>query len=231
MLISLKQLYAQKLAALDGEIGQLKDVYFEDRNHWAVRYLVADTGHWLAARQVLIAPRAFGPFAFPGKLPEVHLTRQQIERCPPVDGHKPVSRQYEEDYHRHYGWPGYWQGDGLLGPSRLPPVTVLTEAPPGRPAPKRGDAHLRSAQAVAGYHVRASDGMSGYVCDFLMEGQTWAIAHLVVKIGHRFSGKEVLIPTGGVSRISYEESTVFVNQTAESVEHGAAHCLTPVSQH
>jgi hypothetical protein len=235
MLLSLKQLYGQKLAALDGEVGQVKDVYFEDHRQWAIRYLVVETGDWLVSRRVLITPRAFGALAFSEQLPSVNLTREQIERCPSVDLHKPVSRQYEEDYHRHYGWPGYWQGDGPLGLAGVPLVGVLTEPlpdgaggpdrPPGSPA----DAHLRSARAVSGYHVRAGEHLSGYVCDFLMDGPGWAITQLVVKIGHRFSGKEVLIPTGSVSRISYEESTVFVNLTAETVEHGAEHLLTPVS--
>ena len=41
-----KELYGNKLAALDGDIGHVKDFYFDDKN-WVVRYLVADTGSWL----------------------------------------------------------------------------------------------------------------------------------------------------------------------------------------
>ena len=56
MLQSIKQLYGNKLGASDGEIGHVKDFYFDDQN-WVVRYLVADTGSWLAGRQVLhLAP-------------------------------------------------------------------------------------------------------------------------------------------------------------------------------
>ena len=46
MLQSIKQLYGSKLAAVDGEIGSVKDFYFDDVS-WAVRYVVADTGPWL----------------------------------------------------------------------------------------------------------------------------------------------------------------------------------------
>ena len=45
----------------------------------------------------------------------VKLTRKQIEDSPAIESHKPVSRQYEEEYYRYYGWPYYWQGDGLWG--------------------------------------------------------------------------------------------------------------------
>ena len=66
MLQSIKHLYGDKLGASDGEIGHVKDFYFDDQN-WAVRYLVAETGSWLAGRQVLISPHAFAK-AFGGKI-------------------------------------------------------------------------------------------------------------------------------------------------------------------
>ena len=56
MLINAKSLLGYKLDSLDGEVGSVKEFYFDDR-HWAVRYLVADTGNWLAERQVLLAMR------------------------------------------------------------------------------------------------------------------------------------------------------------------------------
>lgn len=223
MLQSLKQLYGHQLAASDGEVGHVKDFYFDDQR-WAVRYVVADTGSWLRGRQVLIAPHAFGSLHQSGKLLTVNLTRKQIENCPPIESHKPVSRQYEEEYYRHYGWPGYWQGDGLWGASGLPimplpssPIAVMEAAVIG-PQPKRADANLRSTQAVSGYHLQASDGIIGHVSDFIMDKENWAVRQLVIRIGHRFSGKEVEIPTTLVDRVSYEESTVFVKLTREAIE-------------
>jgi hypothetical protein len=43
MLQSIKQLYGDKLGASDGDIGHVKDFYFDDK-HWAIHYVVADTG-------------------------------------------------------------------------------------------------------------------------------------------------------------------------------------------
>jgi hypothetical protein len=59
MLRSLRQLYGKKLRASDGDIGHVKDFYFNDQQ-WAIRYVVADTGSWLSGRLVLIPPHAFG---------------------------------------------------------------------------------------------------------------------------------------------------------------------------
>jgi len=234
MLRSVAQLYGAKLGASDGEIGHVKDFYFEDQN-WVVRYLVADTGSWLAGRKVLISPHAFGSLHQAGKLLVVNLTRKQIQDSPSFESHKPVSRQYEEEYYRYYGWPYYWQGDGLWGMSGFPILELPTKPLPSEAAtasglqPERADAHLRSTQAVNGYQLQASDGTIGHVCDFMMDEQSWAIRQLVIKTGHRFSGKEVELPTRAVDRISWDESKVFVNLTRAAVEQSPAHPGSPFS--
>ena len=217
MLRSIKQLYGDKLGASDGEIGHIKDFYFDEQN-WAIRYLVADTGSWLPGRQVLLSPHSLGRLEQARKVVHANLTRKQIEESPPIESHKPVSRQYEEEYYRYYGWPYYWQGDALWGLSGFPILERGEPVPMIGPQLERPDAHLRSTQAVTGYHLRTGDGMFGHVCDFMMDAQSWKIGQLVIRTGHRLSGKEVLVPTKQVERISYEDSTVFVNLTSEAVE-------------
>jgi hypothetical protein len=234
MLQSIKQLLGNKLNATDGDIGHVKDFYFDDQN-WAVRYLVADTGSWLPGRQVLLSPHAFGGLRQDGKILRVNLTRKKIEDSPAIESHKPVSRQHEEEYHRYYGWTGYWLGDGMWGmgggsiletPARSVPGG---STPANGPQPKRADARLRSTQAVSGYHLQATDGIVGHVCDFLMDVKNWTIGQLVVKVGHRFTGNEVLIPAGNVDRVSYDDSTVFVKLTKEAVEQSPAYHPAPVN--
>ena len=119
MLRSIKQLYGNRLGASDGEIGHVKDFYFDDQN-WAIRYLVADTGTWLPGRMVLLSPHSLGTLDQPEKILRVNLTRKQIEDSPAIETHKPVSRQFEEKYYRYYRWPFYWQGHGLWGQTSVP---------------------------------------------------------------------------------------------------------------
>jgi hypothetical protein len=86
------------LGARDGEIGHLKDFYFDDQK-WTVRYLVADTGTWLPDLKVLLSPLAVaGIRSKPHTALEMNLTKQQIEQSPPIEKHMPVSRQYEARY-------------------------------------------------------------------------------------------------------------------------------------
>jgi hypothetical protein len=96
--------------------------------------------------------------------------------------------------------------------------------------PKGPDAHMRSTQTVNGYNLQANDRLLGHVCDFLIDDQSWAVGQLVVKIGHRLSGNEVRIPAGKVSRISYEESTVFVDLTSDAVKESPAHYMAAAAE-
>ena len=234
MLTSIKLLYGDKLGASDGEIGHVKDFYFDDQS-WAIRYLVVDTGSWLSGRQVLLTPHSLGRLDESGKVLRVNLARQQIEESPSIELHKPVSRQYEEEYYRYYGWPCYWQGDGLWGLSGFP---ILEH--PAKPLPngsgaansshaEPADAHLRSTQAVSGYHFKTLDGEIGHVCDFMIDDVSWAIRRLVVKTGHRLSGTEVEVPTSMIDRISYEESSIFANLTGEAIKQSPRRDLPPVA--
>lgn len=222
MLRSIKQIYGDKLSASDGDIGHVKDFYFDDRD-WAIRYLVADTGSWLPGRQVLLSPYSLGCLDQTEKLLRVNLTRKQIEDSPSIDLHKPVSRQYEEEYYQYFGWPYYWRGDGLWGMSGFPildlPATLLPSEMEAisESQPEGPDAHLRSTHAVNGYQLKSGDEVVGHVCDFMVDAGSWAIGQLVVRTGHRLSGKEVLVGIKNVSRISYEESTVFADLTGDAI--------------
>jgi hypothetical protein len=228
MFRSTKQLYGDKLAALDGELGTVKDFYFDDQV-WSVRYVVVETGKWLTSRQVLLSPRAFGDQYPNGKTIPVKLTRKQIEASPTLEWHKPVSRQFEDAYHRHYGWPSYWLSEVLSTTSGFPLVKPPAQAelnglgPAVAPDAEAADAHLHSMQAVRGYHLHATDGTIGHITDFLMDDATWTVRQLIVKTGHRITGREVQVPTGKVDRISYKESTVFVNMLGEAVEQCPAY--------
>jgi len=226
MLEDIKHLYGRKLGATDGDIGHIKDFYFDDKT-WKLRYIVADTGSWLSGRQVLLSPDAFGAHAF-GKLEmntdvlRVNLTRKQIEDSPSIDSHRPVSRQYEEDYYRYYGWPAYWSAGGvggIGGVSGFPGIAVPI-MPAIHPVPEkypRADLHLRSARATAGYQVDAIDGKMGSLSSFMVDGKTWTIHDLAIETGHWYAGKTILIPTRNVLRIGYEDSTVFIDFKAEDL--------------
>ncbi|MGI8955764.1 MAG: PRC-barrel domain-containing protein [Chthoniobacterales bacterium] len=217
-LCSVQELYGKKLGASDGNIGHVKDLYFDDQT-WTLRYLVADTGGWLAGRRVLISPHSLRQLDPEGKALLVNLTRKKIEESPATFEHEPVTRQQEEEYYRHYGYPYYAQSWPLWGLTSYP---VIAPPPPLADKDKnKTDSHLRSTHAVTGYSVEASDGVIGKVVDFIIDGRTWTIGEIVVECGHWYDGKKMMIPAGKVSRISYEEEAISVDATKSVLTEAA----------
>ena len=167
MLSKVKTLKGYKLDSLDGEIGQVKEFYFDDR-HWTIRYLVADTGNWLTGRKVLISPYALNMVTKSAKHLAVDLTKKQIENSPSLDTHKPVSQQFEEAYYGYYGWPTYWSGSSVWGEY---PYIERDQTKWGAITKevKSWDRHLRSTHEVTGYHLQAVDGEIGHIVDFVID--------------------------------------------------------------
>jgi len=91
---------------MDGEIGKVDQFYLDDET-WAIRYLVVNTGSWLAGRLVLISPISVGQTDWESKQFEVVLTKKEVEDSPDIDTQKPVSRQHETEYLGYYGYPFY----------------------------------------------------------------------------------------------------------------------------
>ncbi len=226
MLHNTKSLYGRKLDATDGEFGQIKDFYFDDKS-WETRYLVVDTGTWLIERVLLLPSNAFekDPFKDSGNV-KVKLSRKEIEDSPPITEHQTVSRQYEEDFYNHYGWPGYWQTGGMWS-ATLDPVIMV---PPRelRAAPTTEDIHLRSVNEMLGYHIHATDGEIGSVSGFMIDEDSWKIREIAVESGHWYAGKLVYLLTENIIRISYTDSSVFVNLTMDDIRETAENHVVQV---
>jgi len=216
MLNKAKTLKGYKLNGLDGEIGEVEEFYFDDK-HWAVRYLVAETGDWLMDRQVLISPYALVAVNKEEQRIAINLTKKQIEDSPSLDSDKPVSRQFEEAYYGYYEWPLYWEGPFMWGSY---PDILRDYKKPGEAtkSEKAWDPHLRSTHDVSGHHIQAVDGEIGHVEDFVIDNETWAIRYLIIDTQNWWPGKKVLISPRWIERVSWDELKVFVNLTRENIK-------------
>ncbi len=226
MLRNTKELYGTRLAAIDGDIGHVKDFYFDDKN-WVVRYMVVDTGTWLTSRLVLLSPHSFGRLDLEAKVLEIKLTRAQIEGSPSIEAHKPVSRQYEIDFYRHYGWPAYWNGGAMWGIGGYPMAEVPSKAEMEDRVHihQRDDKHLQSVQALTGYGIQVINGpidSIGSVSGLIVDDRSWAVYDLLVDAGHWYSERSIQITTKQVVRISYDESKVFVTLTPAEIMRATA---------
>jgi hypothetical protein len=221
MLRSIKALNGFKLGARDGELGKVKDFYFDD-TAWTVRYLVAETGTWLSGRQVLISPHAvLRIHDRPEKVVDVNLTKEQVEHSPPIESDKPVSRQFEVAYYDYYSWPVYWGGPWDWG--AIPyPGSLETGTPPPVPAPTfrraKGDPHLRSSSELLCYSIQALNDLFGHVADLILDDEPWAIRYFVVDTRNWWPGKKVLLPQQWIAWVSWPEARVYVDLDRDTVK-------------
>jgi hypothetical protein len=217
MLNKAKTLKGYKLNSRDGEIGKVKEFYFDDR-YWTIRYLIADTGNWLTGRQVLISPYALAAVNKEEQHISIDLTKKQIEDGPSLNSDKPVSRQFEQSYYGYYGYPMYWGGPYTWGyyPNIVRNLEKWKEATRAEKA--SWDPNLRSTQAVSGHHIQAADGEIGHVEDFIIDDETWAIRYLIIDTRNWWPGKNVLVSPQWIERVSWDESKVFVNLTRKAIK-------------
>jgi sporulation protein YlmC with PRC-barrel domain len=224
MLRNVKDLRGYAIRATDGVIGDVDDLYFDDED-WAIRYLVVDTGNWLSGRNVLISPLAIGRPDWMGRRLPVSLTKTQVEQSPDIDTRKPVSRQHEAEYFAYYAYPYYWDGAGLWGmggyPGSLTTERLIEDEMKTRrtsASQTPNDCHLRSCNAVMGYHIHATDGDIGHVEDLLVDDHTWAIRYLIVDTSNWWGGHQVLVAPPWIESVSWSDEKVSVDLTRQAIK-------------
>ncbi len=232
------------IAASDGRLGTVSDFLFDDAT-WLVRWVVVDTGKWLSGRKVLLPPSVLGHLDPKEKEFSVRLTMQEVKDSPEVDTEQSVSRQMETKVYDYYGWSPYWGtgfymggygfpgGIGNMGgvggmgvPSSVGDIRVASPSLGSRRREehgadvqeKNGDPHLRSTEAVTGYHIHAIDGEIGHVEDFLIQDADWSIRYLVVDTKNWWPGKKVLISPRSTQEIDWTDKLVRLDVVRQKVK-------------
>jgi uncharacterized protein YrrD len=217
MLRSIKSLNAMKLLATDGDIGKVKDFYFDDRS-WSIRYLIVDTGTWLPGRKVLISPVSCDkPDGKLNKLP-VNLTKDEIKNSPDIHVDKPVSRQQLIELYKYYGWPPYWTTSGAWV-TPVPPLAPEIKEEQTSQNNEENDPHLRSIKEVINYRIYVKDGEIGHVEDFILNDESWVILYFIVDTRNWLPGKQVMLATSWIYDIDWGHSTVSIDLTKDAVRN------------
>ncbi len=224
MLLSAADLQHYAVRGTDGNIGKVREFYFDDQS-CTIRYLVADTGGWLTGRLVLLAPDAITQVDQESKVIEVSLSQQQVENSPSIYEHQPVSRQYETRYYDYYGWPYYWAQGFPVGVPGVHPASAVqdavrpdAESVEGVTQEDPADPHLQSTRDVTGCGIQARNGHIGHVDDFILDDQAWQIRYIVADTRDWLPGKKVLIAPEWIRDVAWEESKVYVDLAREKIK-------------
>jgi hypothetical protein len=215
MLESTHKLIGFSLAAEDGEIGTVKDFYFDDQN-WNIRYLVVETGNWLFGRRVLISPYAIESVYEDQKLLKVKMTKDQVKSSPTIDTDLPVSKQLEKKLNDYYAWP-YYGGAGMGYPT-TGMVKVARVIKADAVEDSNADKHLRSYKHVRDYTVYNPDGYLGETVDFLVNTADWTLPHLIIEMAEPRTGELLMIATDNIASIDFSTYAVSVMLNRSQLE-------------
>jgi hypothetical protein len=188
MLHNAKDLKNFAVRATDGDIGHVKDMYFDDA--WVLRHFVVETGSWLSSRKVLVSPLSAQEPDWKGQTLQLSLTTAQVASSPSIDADEPVMRQNEDE---------------------AAPAAERTRHP-------NDDPHLRSCDEVMGYHLQAIDGEIGHIAGFLVDAVTWSIRYLVVDTSNWWLGNKVLIAPAWISGMHWSSETASVDLMREAIQ-------------
>jgi|SRR5450830_380824 len=239
MLHSMKDFENCAISATDGQIGHVKNLYFDDQS-WVIRYLVVNAGSWLSSRMVLISPISLEQPDWQERIFPVSISKEQVKNSPGIDTDKPISRQNEEQHLGYFGYPYYWGGTSIWGDGFFPYAMVPYYADYetdhasherqveaySRNGPNHlgnDDPHLRNCKTVNGYQIEARDGKIGSISDFLVDEKTWAIRYLVIETSHWWSGHRVLIAPEWITEVHWLDKKVSVNLTLDSVKNAPSY--------
>ncbi|MCD5324844.1 MULTISPECIES: PRC-barrel domain-containing protein [Pontibacillus] len=214
------------LDANDGELGKVKDLYFDDKK-WALRYMVVDTRKWLPGRKVVLSPSGIKEINVEDQLVHMNNDKESIRNSPTIEEEAPVSVQKEQEMANYYGWLPYWKGDSLWGTTGAPEM-VGTEMAPQAPTVtenefnEEADHHLRSMNEIkgdeAGYQLETADGNAGFIDDFIIEDESWKIRYVVVKTVEKLGGKRILISPDWMETVDWGKKSIPVNLDYKQIQ-------------
>jgi hypothetical protein len=104
---SSKTVTGYHIEATDSDIGHIEGFVLDDEL-WAIRYLEVATRNWLPGKKVLVAPSWILRVSWADSKVYLFLSRQEIKSGPEYLVSRPLSREYENRLHAHYGRPPYW---------------------------------------------------------------------------------------------------------------------------
>ena len=210
MFQSIDDLRGFAIHATDGDIGRVRDLYFDD-HRWTVRYIVVDVRHWLPGRRILLSPGSVRDVDWAHREIIVTQSRGQVGTSPGVDTDQPLGRERIALLRECYTLPYSWAVGGFFSVS-------APGAPRARGARRRpGDPHLRSTRALGGYGVRGVDGDVGHVDGFLVDDGSWALPYVVVNTLHWWRPGRVHVPTEWIAWMSWIELAVHLDLPVERI--------------
>lgn len=215
---SIKDLTGFAIETKDGKKGKVKDFLFDEKQ-WSIRYIEADFGKLFSPKKVLIPKVFINKTKWEDRAFILELSTPEIDKCPEIDEHLPVSRKYEEKLSKYYQISPYWSGAYLGSTGGYFPPRPIT-VPSKKVEEDEVGTVFRSFKEVEGYHIKALDGTMGHIEDMLVDDEDWQIVYAVLDTSNWLPwSKKVLIAIDWMDKVSYVQQEVEVNLNTKTIEN------------
>jgi hypothetical protein len=224
MLYFTSELKSYHIHATDGDMGKMKDIYFDDKD-WTIRYAVLDTRRWLPSRHVLLSPTAFDNLNKENMSLNVVHDKETVRNSPEITEGAFISKDVEHSLSGYYGWSRYWMGNMLWGSQDQPilptSATMTTEEiqqeTEAQTEPE--DYGLRSVEETLAFKVHANDGSVGRVADMVFDDVYWKLRYLVIRDKDAIleEGYHVIKPED-ILAVEWSEQGIYVDGTLASLK-------------
>jgi hypothetical protein len=186
-----------RMRASDGELGNVCDLFFDERT-WTIQHVVVSTGGWPPGKRVLVPRELLGRPDWTRAELEIPVLRRDLEEDSLMQ--IPIPRTYRAKLRCR---PSFVWAYGPGGLARRM-IDVLPE-------------HLRSVREINGYRVEARDGRCGVVEGVLFESEDWTLRHVVVGLGW-LPAAHALVPPTSITSVDEPDETVFVALERDAIE-------------
>lgn len=218
------QLKTFNIDAIDGEMGKIKDLYFDDKK-WAIRYAIIDTRKWLPGRKVLLSPTSFVNLDSENENLEVEYDKEAVRKSPEIPDETAISKDVEQSIAGYYGWNRYWTGNMLWG-AQDTPLTTLQPDPMSEDQTRYNqqmeslqEYDLRSEDETQGYKVHANDGKLGQVVDMIYDDEYWKIRYLIVQSSESYVDKKYFaFEIDKIESVDWFEEDIYIKGTVAAAE-------------
>lgn len=219
MQLSIRAICKLRIHAESDVVGRVNDVLIDERK-WAVRYLVLETGSWLADHKVLISPVHLitEHWDVSDNVLPTSLSKDQIERGPLLKRDAPVSQRYEAEYAKYYG-DLYGTNEG----NEEMPVSGAAES-----YESNGDGEkeqpekrcVRSWMELLRYEVRDRNGVKvGKADDFLVVLSDWLLTNIAIDVGSILNKRCVFVAVSDIDDVNWEHHTIRLGISRQHCEN------------
>lgn len=191
-----EQLIGYRIRTWDDQYAALRDLVINTQN-WSVPYLSVEAEALAPRRQVLVPSRSLLGLDEALREISVELTGAQLRESPSLDASESVTRDFEEQYERYYGWENQWRSEIDAESVEDPPQPV---APPADEAqPQEADADfpgLLRFTTLINWQGRTSDGVPVQLQNLLLDDSDWSLPYLEIELINMPIRERCLVESG-----------------------------------